>query len=111
DFTINITHCWGPIVLSEYLPEKMFSKLSYQPKNTLKKGLKEIANKLSENPTLVILISGHSDYDEATYSDTILSYNRAMAAKRVLVQNDIADDRILIEGVGMANPFTVVQDT
>ena len=110
DFTIYITHCWKLIVLSEYLPEKMFSKLSYKPKTTLKKGLKEIANKMSDNPTIVILISGHSDYDEATYSDTILSYNRAMAAKRVLIQNGIADDRVLIEGVGMAKPFTILQD-
>jgi hypothetical protein len=102
---------WGPIRLSEYLPDNMFPKSSKSPTKNLKSGLKSVAHSLDENPTITILISGHSDYDETISGDTLLAYNRAKVIKKVLVDYGVDEKRITIKSLGMTKPFVVTEDT
>ena len=68
--------------------------------------LKDILQKMTDHPTLEILIEGHTDNvgDEAALFD--LSLLRAEAVRDYLVHEGISTDRIEVAGKGAAEPLT-----
>jgi outer membrane protein OmpA-like peptidoglycan-associated protein len=67
--------------------------------------LKDIYQKMLDNPTLEILIEGHTDNvgDEAALID--LSMDRALAIKGYLVHQGIDGDRMQVAGKGATEPL------
>lgn len=79
-------------------------------KNTLEpealKVLDNAANTLAKEPKVVIHISGHTD-DVGTYANNLVrSMERAKAAKAYLMERGVAENRIIIAGLGKDNPVT-----
>ena len=89
----------------------MFSRYSSRLSLAMKEGLNKVAAELIENPTLLIQISGHSDFVETKDQDTILSYKRAMKVKSILVQYGVRKEQILLNCLGSADPYIVEFDT
>lgn len=111
DFFIHLTKCGTIIRMGEHLPTNMFREYSSKLSDTMKNALKIIAAELIDNPTLLIQISGHSDIKEAKAGDTLLSYNRALEAQKLLVQYGINRERLILSGLGCTSPFVVESDT
>ena len=67
--------------------------------------LKEIAQVMSENPTLKIRISGHTDGDGEEKSNLVLSQKRSISVKSALTKEfSIQTDRIETDGYGESKP-------
>ena len=70
------------------------------------KVLDNAANTLAKEPKVIIHISGYTD-DVGTYErNLVLSVERAKAAKTYLMQQGVAENRIIIAGLGKDNPVT-----
>lgn len=70
------------------------------------KVLDDAANTLAKEPSVIIHISGHTD-DVGTYANNlVLSVERAKAAKAYLMEQGVAQNRIIIAGLGNDNPVT-----
>lgn len=68
--------------------------------------LKEVGEALQTNPTINIIINGHTDTDGDANSNLKLSQERANSVKQVLVQNyGIASSRIQTNGKGESEPI------
>ncbi len=68
--------------------------------------VKEIANILTDNPEVKILIVGHTDSDGNAASNKDLSVRRAANVKNVLVNEfGISSDRMQTEGKGQEEPI------
>ena len=70
-----------------------------------RKELKEIRNYLANNPSLKILIYGHTDAIGSKAYNVLLSENRAKAVAQYLIHKGIAPDRITYKGFGSAKPI------
>tara|TARA_A100000171_G_C2139463_1_gene153552 strand:- start:1015 stop:2313 length:1299 start_codon:yes stop_codon:yes gene_type:complete len=74
--------------------------------------LKEIGEALQTNPSINILINGHTDSDGDTNSNLKLSQERANSVKQVLVQTyGIASSRIQTNGKGASEPIATNNTT
>lgn len=68
--------------------------------------IKEIANILSENPNVKVLVVGHTDSDGDNAMNLDLSKRRAENVKKVLVSEfKIAENRITTDGKGETEPI------
>lgn len=69
-----------------------------------KSQLDELAAVLVNNPGMVIYVYGHTDAIGPIYYNRQLSRRRAKAVAQYLIGQGIAPDRLLIEGLGEAQP-------
>ncbi|GAA4111566.1 hypothetical protein GCM10022393_09370 [Aquimarina addita] len=77
-------------------------------KSTSYSTIKNIANILSENPAVNILITGHTDTDGDASSNQKLSEERAVAVKNIMVETfGINKSRIKTSGKGEESPVAV----
>ncbi|MFO0584950.1 MAG: OmpA family protein [Anaeromyxobacter sp.] len=67
--------------------------------------LDQVVTILEENPTIDIVIEGHTDSQGAPGKNRLLSANRADAVKRYLVRRGIAAKRIDTRGYGESRPI------
>lgn len=67
--------------------------------------LDNLYNFLSENPTVLIMISGHTDNVGSERSNQILSEGRANSVRRELIKMGIDADRMDAEGLGESEPI------
>ncbi|MFT3913697.1 MAG: OmpA family protein [Anaeromyxobacteraceae bacterium] len=67
--------------------------------------LDQVVTILEENPTIDIVIEGHTDSQGAPGKNRLLSSNRADAVKRYLVRRGIAGTRIDTRGYGESRPI------
>lgn len=65
----------------------------------------EVADILRSNPTLSILIEGHTDSIGSDTSNLILSQNRANAVMRYLTQHGVGSDKLKATGFGKSRPI------
>jgi outer membrane protein OmpA-like peptidoglycan-associated protein len=65
----------------------------------------ELYKMLSSNPTLKIIIEGHTDNDGNSTSNKTLSEQRATSVKTSLVNKGISADRIITAGYGQDKPI------
>lgn len=65
----------------------------------------ELYTMLNENPSLKILIEGHTDNVGSAASNKTLSEQRAASVKSALVQKGISGDRIKTAGYGLEKPI------
>ena len=65
----------------------------------------ELADMLMDNPTLNIIVEGHTNNFGDEMSDQILSENRALSVKQALVEKGITSNRIEAVGYGQDNPI------
>ncbi|MEK6607452.1 MAG: OmpA family protein [Myxococcota bacterium] len=70
--------------------------------NTL---LDDVAQVLSENPTISVEIGGHTDDTGAAEHNRKLSASRAEAVKHYLVSRGIAAERLTVKGFGSDKPI------
>ena len=64
-----------------------------------------MANLLKANPSLQLLIEGHTDNVGTAQKNQLLSENRAQAVMDYLVRkNGISKDRLTIKGYGFSKP-------
>lgn len=71
--------------------------------NKYNRELQELIAFLQSNPFLNISIYGFTDNSGMKAKNDILSNDRALAVKSFLVENDIAETRILFAGKGKSN--------
>ena len=89
------------IVLSELL----FETNSFKLRGEHFSALDSIAKFLQDHPSLVAMISGHTD-DKGTESyNLILSSKRAAVVAAYLIQNGASDGRVSSDGFGSAKPI------
>lgn len=67
--------------------------------------VQELYQMMSENPTLQILVEGHTDNVGNKTSNQILSEQRAASLKSALVQKGIGTDKIKTVGFGQEQPL------
>ncbi|MCQ2332983.1 MAG: OmpA family protein [Paludibacteraceae bacterium] len=67
--------------------------------------LDNLYNFLSENPTVLIMISGHTDNVGSERNNQILSEGRANSVRRELIKMGIDAERIDAEGLGESEPI------
>ncbi|AMP98519.1 hypothetical protein AY601_1604 [Pedobacter cryoconitis] len=67
--------------------------------------VKKIISYLSENPTTSIQINGYASSEGALAVNQTISQARADAFKKLLVSNNIAENRIVATGKGIENPI------
>ncbi len=94
---VNIKGCW---VISNIL--FAFNKYSIEPKFFSE--LDNIAEVLKNNPSLKIVIQGHTDNIGSKAYNQKLSVKRAEAAKQYLIKKGIALNRLMTEGFGFSRP-------
>jgi OOP family OmpA-OmpF porin len=75
-----------------------------------KKVLDEVAEYLAANPDVVIEIQGHTDSTGPKRWNQTLSEWRAESAKKYLIANGVAEDRLTTKGLGPSQP-AVPNDT
>ncbi len=81
-----------------------FAKTGFEPEAL--KVLDNAANTLAKEPRVIIHISGHTD-DVGTYANNlVLSVERAKAAKAYLMERGVAENRIIVAGLGKDNPIS-----
>lgn len=66
--------------------------------------LNDLYSFLNENPTVKIMITGHTDNVGSDRSNQILSEGRATSVRRELVKMGISPDRVEAEGKGASEP-------
>lgn len=69
--------------------------------------LKKLLAFLQKNPTLKIVINGHTDNVGTAGYNLELSRNRARAVYEYLIRNNIAESRLSFEGYGFSQPVDV----
>ena len=69
-----------------------------------KPAVDQIAAYMKENPTLNIVIEGHTDNVGTDDANQKLSEQRAITVKNELVKNGIAETRLSIKGIGAKQP-------
>jgi OOP family OmpA-OmpF porin len=69
------------------------------------KSLDEIATVLSSNPTLSLLIEGHTDNIGSSARNQLLSENRAGAIQAYLISKGISRSRLKATGYGQSKPL------
>ena len=67
--------------------------------------LDEVSDILRSNPTLSILIEGHTDSIGSDTSNLILSQNRANAVMQYLTQHGVGSDKLKATGYGKSRPI------
>jgi outer membrane protein OmpA-like peptidoglycan-associated protein len=67
--------------------------------------LQKLVGLLSNNPSMKIEISGHTDNVGDAKSNQLLSENRAKAVYDYLIEKRIASDRLSYKGYGMSQPI------
>lgn len=74
-------------------------------KQESKSSLQRLMNFLTQNPSVGILITGHTDtIGSVTYNQN-LSLNRAKSVRNFLIQSGISEDRVQVEGKGASDPL------
>ncbi|MFK7952172.1 MAG: OmpA family protein, partial [Ekhidna sp.] len=66
--------------------------------------LDHVAEILNAHPTYKIKVSGYTDSSGNEASNLVLSKKRATAVKNYLITDDVAANRIIADGFGVANP-------
>lgn len=86
--------------------QKIFFRTgSYELLDTSFASLNDVANVLKANPSLHLLIEGHTDNVGTAQKNQLLSENRAQAVMNYLVEkNGISKDRLSIKGYGFSKP-------
>lgn len=73
-------------------------------RNESKTTLDEIVDLINSDPTLQLVIEGHTDSDGTTENNQTLSQQRAEAVKSSLVASGISSTRLSVEGYGESEP-------
>jgi outer membrane protein OmpA-like peptidoglycan-associated protein len=87
------------------LPGIMFDTGKSTLKSGAKSTLKNIADQLKNEPTLVITVEGHTDNVGSEASNLKLSERRAAAVRDALVSNGVAPDHVTAIGKGESDPI------
>lgn len=102
-----------PVMVNEIIKKKIdlaaqkifFRTGSYELLDTSFASLNEVANVLKANPSLHLLIEGHTDNVGTAQKNQLLSENRAQAVMEYLIEkNGISKDRLTIKGYGFSKP-------
>lgn len=67
--------------------------------------IKQVKDYLDKNPSIKMLIAGHTDSDGTEEANMALSIDRAKAVKDQLVSMGISEDRLTITGYGELQPI------
>ena len=68
--------------------------------------LNELISWLNKNPTIIIQLEGHTDFDGGADANMRLSRDRVIAVKAYLTEKGIKKNRILTKAFGGTNPIT-----
>ena len=85
-----------------------FENSSYEISDSIQTDLTKILNFMIDNPFYHLVISGHTDSDGNEENNKTLSFNRADAIKKWLVDNSylaISEDRVEAKGEGSSKPL------
>jgi len=82
----------------------LFATDSYDLNSRSKLVLDQFIKFLEDNPSVTVIIEGHTDDKGDNSKNLILSKNRANAAKGYLIENGIADNRLKSVGYGESQP-------
>ena len=69
------------------------------------KSLKEVVKVLSDNPSYMIDINGHTDNTGSDELNQKLSESRANSVKQYLIENGISENKITATGYGESKPI------
>ncbi len=94
---VDVHGCW---IISNIL----FDFNKYQIKSDAFSELNIIAEVMQKNPSLKIMIQGHTDNIGSKAYNQKLSVERAKAAKQYLVKKGVAPNRLMTEGFGFSRP-------
>ena len=92
-------------ILSELSDELRFNTNSAQLKRSAVSGLKELAQILSQEPSMKINVDGFTDSTGPQSLNRKLSVSRAFSVKQVLASNGIPASRISAQGHAAAQPM------
>ena len=98
----------SPVLKSDsliVLGELLFETNSYKLKGEHFSALDSIAKFLQEHPSLVAMISGHTDDTGEESYNLILSSKRAAVVAAYLIENGASDERVSSDGFGSAKPI------
>lgn len=90
------------LALSEAL---LFSKSSYQLNSRGRAALRQVAQTISSNPNLNVLVEGHTDADGTSDYNWELSTKRATAVAKVLISSGVPPVRVTASGKGEYHPI------
>ncbi len=93
------------------LPAVQFASGSAALNQAAQDAIKSVIVTLKQKPALKVEIRGYTDSIGNAASNLALSQRRADAVKRLMVNSDIAADRINAVGYGQANPIASNQTT
>lgn len=83
-----------------------FETGKFELKSTSTNELNYIVEILKSNPSLKILVAGHTDNVGNEVNNKLLSENRANAVMKFLIEKGIAADRLTAKGFGSIKPLT-----
>jgi outer membrane protein OmpA-like peptidoglycan-associated protein len=78
---------------------------SAELQNKSEKEIDKIVDFMQKNPTVTIVISGHTDNAGDTKFNQTLSENRALSVQAALVAKGIAGERLSVRGFGFSQPI------
>jgi OOP family OmpA-OmpF porin len=81
-----------------------------EPSEAVKEDLSEAVSTLRDDPSLVVLVDGHTDRMGAALYNERLSRERAEAIAEVLIARGVRADRIVVNGHGARRPVTTGND-
>jgi len=95
---LDLTDTDGDGVIDMFLPMIHYNFDSYSVRYQEYGNLASVANVLKSNPSIRLLVSGHTDKTASNKYNAVLSYKRAMAAIDHLVTNHgISRDRLVLQ--------------
>ena len=94
---VNFRGCWT-------LSNVLFDTNKYEIKSNSLKDINDSIDVLEKNPSMKIIIQGHTDNVGSIKYNDILSQKRAEAVKLYLVDHGIDASRLSTEGFGFSKP-------
>ncbi|MCK5846151.1 MAG: OmpA family protein [Bacteroidales bacterium] len=89
------------------LPEIRYDLAKWDLKPQYQDSLNGLIKTMQDNPTLVIELGSHTDYQDATEKNNVLSYKRAKSVVDFLVTKGIDGGRMVPKGYGENVPRTL----
>lgn len=104
-YTINIPLQPIEINAQVVLKNIFFETGKYDLKKESEAELENLYDLLTENPSVIIQINGHTDNVGKATDNLVLSNNRAKAVVNFLVKKGIAPQRLIAKGFGQTQPI------